>query len=100
MLYVIDARLEQTRPTLRVLNRQTNAPVLAFDSATVLDLIEAGAIYPPDFLCPHNEHALIQQLFLVACSQQLHIENYSDVCVHCAQCQPEAAFSIHRLAGT
>ncbi len=97
MYYLIDARFEQFQPELSVINTQNNKIVLKIDAEALNRLVEAGTIYPPDFLCACNIQSIVKDLFLLACSQTLHIEKAADICLHCEQCSPDNNFSLHKL---
>ena len=98
MNYLIDAHFEQAHPELRVINIDSNMIILEFDSQTLNELIEAGSIYPPDFLCTCDTQSMVKELFLIACSQTLHIEHLTDACLHCGQCQQEPSFNLRQLS--
>ncbi|MCV6636094.1 hypothetical protein [Candidatus Albibeggiatoa sp. nov. NOAA] len=98
MNYLIDAHFEQAHPELRIINIDSNTVILEFDSETLNYLIEKGSIYPPDFLEVCDTQHIVKELFLIACSQTLHIEHITDACLHCGQCQQEPSFDLSQLS--
>jgi hypothetical protein len=89
-MYLIDARLEQTPPALRILNQETNAIIAAFEGDLLQQLIDDAYVYPPDFLENSDIEQLVKNLFLLACSQTLHLDRVSsDLCLGCCACQEE-----------
>ncbi|OUD12532.1 hypothetical protein [Thioflexithrix psekupsensis] len=92
-MYLIDARLEQTPPVLRILNRETNAIVAAFEGDVLQQLIDEAYLYPPDFLQVDDAGYCVKNLFLLACSQTLHLDVVSsDLCLGCRACREEESF--------
>jgi|GEM_PF-5995391 len=98
MHYMIDARLEQRQPELRIIDTENQAIIVDFNTSTLKTLITEGTIYPPDFLYPQDTdiHGLIKEIFLLACAKNAMLNYGTDICLYCRQCEKQH-FTINKV---
>ena len=73
MHYMIDARLEQRDPQIRILECATGRCRLHWSGAGVWSRLEAGGLCPQDF-CRADKHcvqALVRRLFLLSTAEAI-----------------------------
>ena len=75
MKYVVDARFENGKPRLRVLDAETGTVHLEWSLTRVNKMLDEGEIPPEDFLHPerYGMNLLLKNLFLLSC-----IESFSE----------------------
>ena len=71
MTYLIDARLEQTEPELRLIETPTGRCCGAWRGEALCKLMEAGGLCPHDFCCaePACVKELVRVLFLLSAAE-------------------------------
>lgn len=73
MKYFVDARLENGRPHLRVLDAETGVVHMEWSLTRVNQMLEEGEIPKEDFLHPerYGMNLLLKNLFLLSCIESM-----------------------------
>lgn len=90
MPFLIDARLECKRPSIRILDKETGRPLCEWGQATIEQWQDAGEICLLDFASSDERvlRQLMKDLFLYSCMQDIeHVKGlWQGQCSGCGRC--------------
>jgi len=95
MPFLIDARLECSRPSIRILDKETGRPLCEWDQQVIEHWREAGEICLLDFASSDERvlRQLMKDLFLFSCMQDIeHVRGlWREQCSGCGRCSAKSA---------